>query len=239
MGTVILLDDVTVQKQAQVQLLEQQRALATLRERDRVARELHDTLGQVLGYIKMQAAVAQTFLERADLSEAKTRVARLAAAAQDAQCDVREYILGTRAGGSGAVPLVPALSDYLRQFGQNCGIATDLTVLPELADRVFDPMSGAQLLRIIQEALTNVRKHARARRVDVRIGAHDGRAEATVQDDGCGFDPAAVQPAGGHRFGLQVMQERAEEVGGAVQVHSAPGEGTRVVITMPLGKELA
>ncbi len=64
MGTVILLDDVTGQKEAQAQLLEQQRALATLHERDRVARELHDTLGQVLGYIKMQAAVAQMFLDR-------------------------------------------------------------------------------------------------------------------------------------------------------------------------------
>ncbi len=238
-GAAILLDDITLQKQAQAQLLEQQRALATLQERDRVARELHDTLGQVLGYIKMQAAVAETYLERDEHEEAKRRVARLAVAAQDAQSDVREYILGTRAVVSGVAPLVPALRDHLRQFGENYGIDTELNVSPELADRVFEPMVGAQLLRIIQEALANVRKHARACRVDVRIGIQDGRVEATVQDDGGGFDPAAVQPAGGHRFGLQVMQERAEEVGGAVHVHSAPGAGTRVVITIPLGKGLA
>ena len=238
-GTVMLLDDETAQKQVQAQLLEQQRALATLRERDRVARELHDTLGQVLGYIKMQAAVAQTYLERGEPEEAKRRVERMAAAAQDAQCDVREYILGTQAGVTGPTPLVHALKDYLRQFAENYGIATELTVSPALADRVFEPMAGTQLLRIIQEALTNARKHARAQHVEVRIDARDGRAEATVQDDGAGFDPAVVQPAGGHRFGLQVMQERAKEVGGAVHVHSAPGEGTRVVITMPLGKELA
>ena len=221
-GTLILLDDVTRQKQAQAQLMEQQRALATLHERDRVARELHDTLGQVLGYIKMQAAVAQTFLEREELPEAKRRVARLGAAAQDAQIDVREYILGTRAGLSGTAPLVPALRDYLRQFSENYGIATELNAPPALADRVFDPMTGAQLLRIIQEALTNVRKHAQAQRVDIRIAVRDGSAEATVQDDGAGFDPARVRPAGGHRFGLQVMRERAEEVGARVQVHSAP-----------------
>jgi signal transduction histidine kinase len=231
----ILLDDVTDQKQAQAQLLEQQRALATLHERDRLARELHDTLGQVLGYIKMQAAVAETYLERDQPLEAKCRLVRLTAAARDAQADVREYILGTRAGVSSEVPLVPALQDYLRQFGENFGIATELNVSPELADFVFDPMAGAQLLRIIQEALTNVRKHARAHRVEVRIAVGEGRAEAAVQDDGAGFDPAAVQSTGGRRFGLQVMRERAEEVGGAVQVHSAPGEGTRVVITVPLG----
>lgn len=238
-GSLILLDDVTAQRQARAQLLEQHQALATLRERDRVARELHDTLGQVLGYIKMQAAVAETFLERNEPEEAKRRVARLATAAQDAQSDVREYILGTRAGVSGAGPLVPALGDYLRQFGESYGIAAELNVSPELADRIFDPMAGAQLFRIIQEALTNVRKHARAHRVDVRIAVRDGSAEATVEDDGAGFDPALVQPAGGHRFGLHVMRERAEEVGGAVQVHSAPGAGTRVVIKMPLRKELA
>jgi signal transduction histidine kinase len=233
-GTLTLLDDVTGQKQAQAQLLEQQRALATLHERDRVARELHDTLGQVLGYIKMQAAVAQTLLDRDERVEAKHRMARLEAAAQDAQSDVREYILGTRTGGTGAAPLGPALGDYLRRFSENCGIATELDVSPELADRVFEPMAGAQLLRIIQEALSNVRKHARAHRVDVRIGIRDGRAEATVQDDGEGFDPALVQAGGGQRFGLHVMRERAEEVGGTVEVHSAPDQGTRVVISVPL-----
>ncbi len=238
-GTVILLDDETAQRQAHAQLLEQQRALATLRERDRVARELHDTLGQVLGYIKMQAAVAQTYLERGEPEEAKRRVAHMAAAAQDAQSDVREYILGAQTGVSGAAPLVPALRDYLRQFGENYGIATELKVSPAMADRVLEPMAETQLLRIIQEALTNVRKHARAHHVEVRIGTRDGCAEATVEDDGAGFDPAVLQSAGGHRFGLQVMRERAKEVGGTVQIHSAPGGGTRVVITTPLGKELA
>jgi signal transduction histidine kinase len=239
MGTLVLLDDVTGQKQAQTQFLEQQRAMATFQERDRVARELHDTLGQVLGYIKMQASVAQTYLERGEPEEAKRRVARLATAAQDAQSDVREYILGTRTVASGASPLVPTLSDYLRQFSENYGIDTELNVSPELADRVFEPMAGAQLMRIIQEALTNVRKHARTRCVDVRIGVCNGRALATVQDEGVGFDPVLVQSGGSQRFGLRVMQERAEEVGGTVQVHSAPGEGTRVVITMPLRKALS
>jgi signal transduction histidine kinase len=228
------LEDVTGQKLAQAQLVEQQRALATFHERDRVARELHDTLGQVLGYIRVQASVAQTYLGRGEPLEAKLRMARLATTAEEAQNDVREYILGARTGVPGEVPFVPALRDCLRQFGENHGIATELNVSPELADGVFEPMAVAQLRRIIQEALTNVRKHARARRVDVRIAVAGGRAETTVQDDGAGFDPALVQPADGRRFGLEVMRERAEEVGGSVQIHSAPGRGTRVAITMPL-----
>jgi signal transduction histidine kinase len=233
-GRLVLLYDVTGQKQAQAKVVEQQRALATLQERDRVAKELHDTLGQVLGYIKMQAEVALTFLERDAPSEAKRRMARLAAAAQDAQGDVREYILAARTGIAANDNFLVTLEKYLQCFSNIHGIAAKLDVSSELAKAAFEPMVEAQLLRIIQEALSNVRKHARATGVDIRISASDGHAETIIQDDGIGFDPTLVESDLGQKYGLRLMRERAREVGGAVQIHATPGAGTRVVVSVPL-----
>ena len=238
LGSLVLLYDVTEQREAQARLLEQQCALATLRERDRVARELHDSLGQTLGFVKVQTVAARGFLGRGHGPEADECLARLAAVAQDAHSDVREYIDGARAGNSADRSFFPALEDYLRRFRESCGLAVTLEVSSELTERSFQPMVRAHLLRIIQEGLTNVRKHARANSVDIRITVRDGSVEAVIEDDGSGFDPSFWTTTAGQNFGLRFMRERAEEMGGTVQVHSSPGEGSRVVISVPLRKEL-
>jgi signal transduction histidine kinase len=228
---------VTDQTRAQAQLLEQQRALATLEERDRIARELHDGIGQVLGYVKMQGQAARELLARDQVPEADGYLDRLVAVAQDAHADVREYILGARSGLPAGSPFVPALEEFLRRFSETYGITAKLSLEPEFTGERFEPMVQAQLFRIIQEALTNVRKHARASRVSVRLGITDGCGEATVRDDGVGFDPEVLKTAEGQRFGLHFMRERAEEVGGTVDIRSAPGEGARLIIRVPARKE--
>ncbi len=233
LGTLILLHDVTEQKRAQAQLLEQQRALAALQERERVARELHDGLGQVLGYVKMQAQAARERLAQGQTEIADDDLMRLVTVAQDAHADVREYILGARSGDSAEAALLPALRQYLQRFGETYKIRTELDLPPELTDDAFNPSVEAQLLRIIQEALTNARKHAHAQRVQVRIHLEDSRAQVIVQDDGAGFDPGLLATAEGQKFGLRFMRERAEEVGGGVEIQSAPGAGTRVIIDVP------
>jgi PAS domain S-box-containing protein len=234
LGYLAILRDVTDRREAQARLVEQQRALATLQERDRVARELHDSLGQVLGYAKMQAQAVRERLARGEWEAADELLAQLAAVAQDSHADVREYILGARAGAAGETAFLPSLEDYLRRFQATYGICTSLEAPPDLGGRALEPMVGMQLLRIIQETLTNVRKHARARSVRIGLSVADGKAEAVVQDDGDGFDPARLGAAEASTFGLRFMRERAEEVGGSVEVRSVPGEGTRVLITMPL-----
>ncbi len=100
-------------------------------------------------------------------------------------------------------------------------------------------MAATQLFRILQESLTNVRKHARARSVRIALAVSDGSVEATVQDDGEGFDAARPGTPEESTFGLRFMRERAEEVGGTVSVDSAPGGGTRVTITVPLEARLS
>jgi PAS domain S-box-containing protein len=237
LGRVVVLHDITEVKQARDRFLEQQRALATLQERERVARELHDSLGQVLGYVKMQAQAARGLLAQNQSAEADRYLAQLVAVAQDAHADVREYILGARADISAEAGFILALTQYLQRFSENCGIAAELSAPPELSDGAFEPMVEAQLLRIIQEALTNVRKHAQARHVHIGLSVSDSRAEVIVRDDGAGFDPEVLETAEGQRFGLGFMQERAAEVGGSVRIHSAPGVGTQVIIGVPLRKD--
>ncbi|HBY98105.1 MAG TPA: hypothetical protein DEP84_29880 [Chloroflexi bacterium] len=234
-GQVILLHDITDRKRAEVQLLQQQRALAVLQERERLARELHDGLSQVLGYVKMQAQAARELLSRDQTATADAHLARLAAVAQDAHTDVRESILNLGVATLPERGFLPALEESLQRFEQNSGIRTELAVPAELVDQPFEPIVEVQLLRIIQEALTNVRKHAGARSVRVAFTIHAGHAQVVVEDDGRGLDPGRLPAGGEQKFGLRFMRERAEEVGGNVQMHSASGEGTKVTVRVPRG----
>ena len=236
LGGLVLMYDVTEQRQAQTRLLEQQCAVATLRERDRVARELHDSIGQTLGFVKMQSVAARGLLARGQGAEADECLARLAAVAQDAHWDVREYIDGALAGKSAECGFFPAIEAYLLRFRESFGLEVKLDVSSDLTEASFQPMVRAQLLRIVQEGLTNVRKHAHAKNVEVRIAPRDGCVEALIEDDGAGFDPSLLPKTPGRRFGLRFMRERAEDVGGTLEVHSAPGAGSRVIISVPLQK---
>jgi PAS domain S-box-containing protein len=233
LGSLILLHDVTAEHRARALLLDQQRAVAVLHERDRVARELHDSIGQILGFVKMQVQAARALLSDRP-TEADALLAQAAAVAQDAHADVREYILGARTGLSAHVDLLDALREYLGHFSDHHGIQASLTAPQSVDVRILEPTTQVQLLRIIQEALTNVRKHGRAKSVRVRLGIDDGYICADIIDDGLGFDPAQEGKRAGHTFGLRFMRERAEEVGGSVEVASTPGNGTRVTISVPM-----
>lgn len=234
LGYLAVLYDVTDEREAQQRAVDHERALATLRERERVARELHDGLGQVLGFAKMQAQAARGLLGQQEWRSADEHLARLVAVAQDAHADVREFILGPRSGGSGDVAFLPALEEYLQRFCAAYGIAVELDVSPQLAASTLEPMTATQLLRILQETLTNVRKHAQARAVRIALSLCGGQARAVVEDDGRGIDPARLELAEVNTFGLRFMRERASEVGGTVEVSPVPAGGTRVVISVPL-----
>jgi signal transduction histidine kinase len=231
LGYLVLFQDVTEEKQAQARLVEQQRAMAILEERERLARELHDGQAQVLGYVKMRAQVARELLAQGQAAEVDAYLANLIAVAQDAHADVREYLLGVKAAGAPELAFLDALQRYLHQFSQNYGICTELHVLPDFGD--VEPTAQLQLLRIIQEALTNARKHAHASQIRIEASVQAGQACFTIQDDGQGFDPGQLAD-NGPTFGLRFMRKRAEEVGGSLEVHSAPGQGTHVIVRVPL-----
>ena len=220
-------------------LHEEVQGLATALERERIARELHDSLAQALGYIRVQASIGRDALaqQQAGIGDALSRIDN---AASDAYAEVREAILGLRSSGSGDERrLVDALGDYVQRYREQTGVAIDLTVGPGVAAAGLAPAVEVQLVRIIQEALANVRKHARTAHaqliLDLVTRSGGPRIRTVIVDEGRGFDlDLTVSSTTGAHFGLAVMRERAEGVGGTLTVTSAPDRGTRVVVEMPL-----
>ena len=200
-------------------------------ERDRIARELHDSLAQVLGVIHLQLRS----LEARAKDEASLGIAdelsALAETADEAYSDVREAILGLRETVREDDGLEGSLREYLRKYSRQTGIAATLTCAGDTR-RALSPRSEVQLLRVVQEALTNARKHAGATRVTVKIDCLDGGTTLTIEDDGVGFDLTTVVSSMEGGFGLASMRERVEQVGGRLDVHTAPTEGTRIVVRL-------
>jgi signal transduction histidine kinase len=247
-GRLVLLRDITEQKVTRELLVQQQRMLAVVQERERLARELHDSIGQVLGYAGLQLeatlnritdgqaalAAGQVTDANTSLGEAGSQLTRLSNIVHEAHADVRENILNLRLAPSGAQPFFATLRHYLDGFSQNYGVQSELLVGPGIDEAKFDPGMQMQLFRIIQEALSNARKHARASRVQVSLRAQDHQVCIQIQDNGQGFDPMRGTVDEGHHYGLQIMRERAEQMGGNLVVRSAPGQGTTVVLELPL-----
>lgn len=232
-GRLLLLHDVTEQKRTQAQILEQERALSMVREREQLARELHDNLGQVFAFIDLQGQTIQRLLHRGDLSNADEYLRRLIEVSHEADVDIRESVMGLRATSSGD-GLLLTLTQYLAKYEKRYGIQTQLDCSEIFTDETFAPLVEVQILRILQEALTNVRKHAKARSVRIAFVLDDGWARFTVQDDGQGFDPDVSSAGMSDHIGLRVMRERAEEVGGSLALKSTLGQGTEVVVCVPM-----
>lgn len=204
---------------------------AVLEERERLARELHDGLAQVLAYVNTQTIGIRRLLSLDRRAEAERQVGEMEAAARRVYSDVREAILGLR---SSRGALVPSLRAYLAEYGRIAGVDLRLDA-DEQVERLRLPSSTEiQLVRIVQEALANVRKHAHARTATVRLRLEEGALAVEVADDGRGFDASRPRQTGWPHFGLQTMRERAAALGAGYELVSAPGEGTRVAVTLPL-----
>jgi signal transduction histidine kinase len=241
LGRLILLQDVTEQRQAQAQLLEQRWAQATLQERELLAQELHDGLAQNLGFLNLQAQAAQLYLSSGQGQAAQDSLDRLAQVALEVQGDTRELIGDLLTISLPSEGFCSTLRHVVMRFEEQNGLHVSLDIEHDAEvdcdPSVLPPAFGVQLLRIVQEALANVRKHAGGpTQINVRLRAQAGQLQLTVQDNGAGFDPAQTG-ADGRRFGFQVMRQRAERIGGQLAVHSAPGQGTRVEVCVPLGED--
>ena len=255
--------DVTWRKEAEQQRADQQEALTILHERERLARELHDSLGQVLGYVNTQAQAIRDLLHPVVLPQATTMLDQIIEVAQHELTDIREYLLGVQMSNPRPTPapdagtqrsFFEALEVYLHAFARLAGIVAELELPPALTTLAFTPTVERHLLRIIQEALSNVRKHAQATRVLVQVavvaatpgeptqpGADNERwLVVSIADNGRGFPlPASANeaPLINSSYGLQSMRGRAVECGGSLEVAAALDGGTRVTIRMPLRRQ--
>jgi len=235
-GYLLLLHDVTEEARAREAQRQHGLLVATTQERERLARELHDSLGQALAAARLQAGSARLLLARGETARTDECLERLASMTSDAEADVREYLLGARTGFAPGLPFFPLLREYVQRFGRQYGLQVELAAPAQLEARGLEPAVEVQLLRIVQEALSNVRKHARAQSIEVSFSVSDAVAQVAIIDDGRGFDPASLAARQGDGFGLQSMRERAEALGGRLEVSSPPGHGTRVEVTVPVGE---
>ncbi len=214
-------------------LYEQTGALAALKERERLAREMHDSLAQTLAYLRLKILGVERLLRPEAGWEALESLEEMRKMAEDAYEDVRQAIFGLRTIVSRTLGLIPTLTEYLHEFSEQSEIPVELQMAQESAPRV-SPAVEIQLIRIIQEALANVRKHAEAKRAWVRFEVEAGQVKVTIEDDGRGFDPEQVRDHKGLRFGIQTMRERVEGVGGTLEINTGPGKGTRVIARLPV-----
>lgn len=197
-------------------------SLGAIQERERLARELHDGLAQSLG---MVYAHARSGVDAATIKRSLDRIAEVSARAYE---EVRQAIFGLRlAYGTN---FATAMREYLGEFTKQTGMLVDLSIEGERAT-ALSPDAEVQAVRIVQEALANVWRHAQAQRAAVRFAADGDDVVVAIEDDGVGFAVEGVE--GQRHFGLLTMRERAESVGGTLTIASAPGQGTRVVARLP------
>ncbi|MBI4340559.1 MAG: GAF domain-containing sensor histidine kinase [Chloroflexi bacterium] len=215
------------------QLHEEVQTLAILGERERLAREMHDGLAQVLGYVNTKAQAVKELLRARQLDTAVQQMEQLESAAQETYDDVREGILALSTNGRKRL-LLESLRDYVQRFSDLSGLSTEMVM--EGTPWVFDTGAEVQLLRIVQEALTNARKHARAGKVQVLFSFGDDTCRLIVQDDGRGFDPEHIARGPRPHLGLQSMRERAAAIGARFTLDTAQGKGTRIILDLTRAK---
>jgi len=213
------------------QMRENGRQSAVLAERGRIAREMHDSLAQVLGVTHLRLRALDAREEVRSSPEITSELAELADICQEAYRDVRESILGLRGSNRAERGLLDNLRAYLAKYSQQCDIATSLD--SDLGhDLALSPRCEVQVIRVIQEALTNVRKHSGATSAIVHITESSSTTTFVVEDNGHGFDPGDLL-VDRDRFGLYTMRERMDLLNGSLTVDSAPGHGTRVIVDVP------
>jgi two-component system, NarL family, nitrate/nitrite sensor histidine kinase NarX len=205
-----------------------EREAAVAEERALLARELHDSIAQSLAFLKIQSQLLRTAMQRQDDLATSRAMQELDAGLHECTADVRELLVHFRTR-TNSDDIVPALRTTLQKFEHQTGLPAHLQV--HGAGTPLPPDVQVQLLHVVQEALSNVRKHAKAAEVWVDVQQHPvWRIE--VRDNGRGFDRDAAAAADETHVGLRIMRERAAGIGARVEVDSHCGHGTRVVVTL-------
>lgn len=208
-----------------------QREAAVADERGLLARELHDSIAQGLAFLKIQAALLRDELGRAGVppdGPVHRTLAELDTGIRESLSDVRELLLHFRTR-TNAEDIAPALRTTLTKFEHQTGLHTQLDIEDE--GLALPPDVQAQVLHVVQEALSNVRKHAQAAGVWIEV-QQSPQWVVEVRDDGRGLDPGTLAPDETH-VGLRIMRERAAGIGATLDIASVPGAGTRVTLTLP------
>jgi len=213
------------------QLSARMRELAVNEERGLIAQEIHDGIAQSLAYLNLETLKLRKLLED-DPGRAAAELDQIRRVIAESCEEVRALLVDFRMRFREGEGLAGAVVRCLEEFGQRTAISTQVIMHGDPAGLPAE--AQVPVFRIIQEALSNVRKHARARTVVVEMCASPTVLEVTVRDDGRGFDPSSADGHGPAHLGLGIMRERAAHLGGSLQCDSRPNEGTTLRLTLPL-----
>jgi signal transduction histidine kinase len=203
---------------------------ATLNERDRIARELHDSVSQALFFLNIKAKEIEESLQQHLQPLEEVRELRKAIKITDA--DVRQHIFDLQIASEANVDFVTAIQAYINNFQEQSGVQMELTIKGDFNDKLSNRIKN-QLIRIFQEILWNIRKHAEAARVRVQLTMENNQFVMVIQDNGKGFDVKEIKEQGSS-FGLKIVEERAQGIGAELNIQSDLGKGTTVSIRLNL-----
>ncbi|WP_304672262.1 histidine kinase [Neisseria bergeri] len=207
---------------------EEKRLLAVLQERNLIAQGLHDSIAQALTFLNLQVQMLETAFAENKWEEAAENIGFIKTGVQECYEDVRELLLNFRTKISNK-EFPEAVADLFARFTRQTGMTVETawengTHLPTQDEQI-------QMIFILQESLSNIRKHARATHVKFTLSEHGGRFTMTIQDNGQGFDTEKIgEPTGSH-VGLHIMQERAKRIRAVLEIRSQAQQGTTVSLT--------
>jgi two-component system nitrate/nitrite sensor histidine kinase NarX len=206
-----------------------------MEERTRLANELHDSLAQSLASLRFQVRVLDETLHSGKESALWQELEIIENSIDEAYTELRELIAHFRAPMDKR-GLIPAIEQAVERFRRNSDIRAFLQL--EWDNTKLPAEIEIQVLRIVQEALANIRKHSEANAVRVLMRASkDKRCMVMVEDDGIGIQNKVMEGGPGEHLGLNILQERAARIGGDLKIESEPGEGTRIILRFPIPEE--
>ncbi len=205
-------------------------------ERQRVARDIHDGPAQLMSNVVLKAEICERMID-VDVEKAREELRGLKKIVRDSLQDVRKIIYNLRPMSLDDLGLIPTLQRYLLNYQEESGVA--VLFQTKGPDSDVKPVISLTVFRIVQEALNNVTKHAKAANVSINIAFQDSKLSLYIYDDGKGFDTEQLKANSdiSRGFGLVSMRERVELLGGEMSINSEPGKGTRMNIMIPYTQE--
>jgi signal transduction histidine kinase len=232
-GRLAMIYDITEKKRAQQEFLKQQWQLAVIDERERMARDLHDNMGQVMGFINFQTQAIRQELVNEGIELVSDKLDQLIKVTQNTHAQIREYISSIRTSVNTERDFITSLKNDITNFEQQTGLPVILDIPDGLAEKEFNSTVMVNIQNIIREAMNNIRKHAHANVVRISFHMDKNQMIVSIVDDGRGFNMIKSDYTVKNKFGLDIMRERAALIGGSVNIESAPNKGSRIMISVP------
>jgi len=217
LGRLAVIYDITEKKQAQQEFLKQQWQLAVIEERERMTRDLHDNLGQVLGFINFQAQGIRQELINKGIDLVSDKMEQLIKVVQQAHGDVREYISNARTSVNSERDFTSSLKNDISNFVLQTCLNVKLQIPDEPVEKEFSSTVMVNIQNMIHEAMNNIRKHAQASEVQISFNMKEDHMLVTIADNGKGFEDVKNEPFVKTHYGLDIMRERATLIGGSVK----------------------